>query len=100
MNLTHRVRERLPYRGMTHWVATWAVLFIGAQLLWHCARTVRRWDMLELPLTLFFPPGDAARSARRHDAQPVPVSLCADVLAVLVRVVGRCRAGGARIPNP
>jgi hypothetical protein len=44
------------YRGVQNWALTCAVAFIVSHVMWHASAYVRRWDFLELPLSLPFSP--------------------------------------------
>lgn len=51
-------RKRFAYQGAENWLLTCSLMFAVAELLWYCARFFRKYDLLEIPMSIpLFPPG-------------------------------------------
>ena len=45
-------RGLLAYRGVANWALVCSLAFIVSELLWHCSRNVKAYDLLEIPLDI------------------------------------------------
>ena len=86
-----KIQEKLPYRGLTNWVAVCAVFFIVSQLLWYCSRAFRRYDFLEIPMCIiffplapFFDPHDGMVNSRLVFLYALPYWLLVFVISLVV----------------